>query len=114
MSTWTEDREQRLVALHAQELPASAIGALLKVSRNAVIGRIARLRAAADPRVRPAGDNPATTRAEQRRRDKLRLADAFADGAPTLQAAAITARMAIIRARELWDEVRHDLGWQAQ
>lgn len=53
-SIWTEAKVARLTELWAAELPASAIGNDLGVSRNAVIGKVSRLNLPPrDPGVNP-------------------------------------------------------------
>lgn len=50
---------------------------------------------------------------EARRRDISRLAEAMAQGAPSLRAAARRLGLSCHRAAVLWRQVRDELGWQA-
>ena len=83
---------------------------LLGITRNVVAGVIFRLRKAGDPRVPAAGEGPIVTKVAQREA----LADAFADGAATLQEAAQTARLPLPIALMRWEEICRSLGRQAR
>jgi GcrA cell cycle regulator len=48
-SGWTTERISKLIELHNQGLTASQVGKLMGVSRNAVIGKVSRLRHAGVP-----------------------------------------------------------------
>lgn len=89
-SPWPPAREQRLLQLVANGRTGGEIAAELGVTRNAVLGRINRLRQAG--RLPPPGPSPIATRTAQMNA----LADAFAAGAETPEA-----RDARVRAQEV-------------
>ena len=88
----------------------AAIRAALGLKRNSLAGIIHRLRRRGDPRVPPAGHGCIIT--EERQSDLL--ADAWADGAPDLAAAASRASLSLPVARLRWAEICDRLGRQAR
>ena len=114
-SPWTADRDEQLVQLHAQGLTGGQIAERLGggTSRNAVIARINRLRSAGETRL-TRRSNVIVDRAQRRRMDADRLADAMVEGAPTLGAAALAVGLTFERAGDLWREIKRNLGSQAQ
>jgi hypothetical protein len=88
-------------------------GEALGLSRSQVAGVVHRQRQRGDPRLPVAGEGPIVSNAQLRRQHKAALAEAMADGAPTLTVAAYAARLALPRARDLWTEIRSELGRQA-
>jgi hypothetical protein len=120
--TWSDARIDRLCALARAGRPVNAIAQELGVTRNAVMGRLHRLRAAGDPRAPAAGENPATPRpAPAPRRPSMpylplrdRLAEAMAQGCPSLLGAAIRLAIPLDEAEGLWAQIVRGLGPQAR
>ena len=114
-SSWTDDRDERLLALHGDGLTGAVIAERMGggLSRSAVIARLRRLRARGDRRAGAARPNPVNAHVVRCADEMARLADAWADGAPTLTVAARAAGLTYDRAVALWAAIKADLGRQA-
>lgn len=106
----SDEAVERIAQLLGRGASVTAIGEALEISRNAVSGIIFRFRRAGYPRFKPAGTSPVRSRKQR----MGALADAWADGAPDLNAAAAAAGITAITARGLWSEICAGLGAQAR
>lgn len=113
---WTADRDEQLKRLAADGLTGAAIAERLGggLTRNVVIARLSRLRGAGEPGALPSKRGLVGSHLDRHRAEIARLADACADGAVTLAAAAITAGLKYDRAFKLWAAIKAELGWQAR
>jgi hypothetical protein len=110
---WTMDQDDRLCAMVAQRLARGVIADALGVSRNAVTGRIDRLRAAGDPRIPPAGPSAASTLVDVSALAPIdALAELLAEGCPTVPAAAKRLGVSISTAQRMWRRICDRLGAQ--
>ena len=106
---WTDEAIDRLCKLHRDGASSGAIAADLGISRNAVMGRIHRLRAAGDQRIPPAGEG-----AVPRRRTLVqRLAEWMSIRDMSLDRAAYELGVSRGAIATAWERIVADLGWQA-
>ncbi len=117
--SWTDDRNDQLVALKLRGLTVNAIAAELGVSRNSVTGRIHRLRERGDPRLPAAG--PAIMNARRRRKTAAiappvtiadHVAEAMARGSSSFVSAAF-GLCTPTEAKAAWQTILDRYGWQA-
>ncbi|GAA4221667.1 hypothetical protein GCM10022253_28240 [Sphingomonas endophytica] len=110
---WSDAAVDQLCRLKATGLTSGAIAAELGTSRNAVMGRIHRLRAAGDKRVPPAGAGAAVPKRPAKRALVERLAELMALRDPTLASAAFQLGVSRKLIDAAWAQIVADLGWQA-
>lgn len=114
---WSDDNTARLCELKAKGMPSGAIAAELGISRNAVMGRLHRLRAAGDPRVPEAEPSPAAAKKipDDRWGPTLadRLAELMAQRSPTFGAAAYRLNVSKREVEAAWQTILDRLGSQA-
>ncbi|WP_260181119.1 GcrA family cell cycle regulator [Sphingomonas sp. BK580] len=114
--TWTQDADAQLVALKARGLSAGAMSEQLGASRNAVLGRLHRLRAAGDPRVPAAEPSPIGGKLPSASAPATlgdRLADLVADEDLSIEDAAARLGISKREALALWQTIVDRRGEQA-
>ncbi|MEH3098841.1 GcrA family cell cycle regulator [Sphingomonas adhaesiva] len=117
--SWTDDRDDQLVALKLRGLTVNAIAAEMGLSRNAVTGRIHRLRERGDPRLPAAGPAIMDTRRRKKSAPIARpvtiadhVAEAMSRGASSFVSAAFGV-CTPAEAKAAWQTILDRYGWQA-
>lgn len=110
--SWTADQVDRMCAMLRQGLNGSVIAERLGVGRGAVRGQIYRMQMNGDPGVPPVMKKGRRTSPEIRAQINA-LAEAVANGAPTIAAAGRMVGLTQQRADQHWLSIRRELGPQA-